>query len=486
MATAIVLAAKQLLPSLNSPSKCPRPSVHNARAKHDELKKKLEEARAHRTAAQSEADDAEEEVRRLRRQLGTLEYGRKMQQIAVFEDQAQLNEQVNVMQRRKENLAEVHAKAYRMRDEVDQIRGSVRQQVKDAVKDFTTQEQQRQADVEAAGKASWDAHCAAVQSQQNRISELQKQLNVLSDCVVDERGRRALTRLSQNAMTKRKEKMQMRYQGELKKEQTILERRVSEVRKQNTQLLQQERRHLDNLRDKKHLEKNQESVALLEERAKLRKQVKEAREKTLLEEQRGSRNQEELEDSAIVVRAAKLAENEMAKKPTYSFVKEARETLSEIQGEFAVKAAEDAISKKDVRNSPAFCLAKHKFNTHRSLLECRKTFDVLNTKPSLAASPGVQVALDGEVAGAILLGEMSQLQDQIQEIKTKGPFKLAEDDLEKQMDAVEAEIEAIDPTKFLKELPEIRTTTPSTVSHSETSSSWPSNTGSYQSAMFTA
>merc|ERR1712224_1142045 len=117
-----------------------------------------------------------------------------------------------------------------------------------------------------------------------------------------------------------------------------MQKQLFEIRQQDEQRLWQERQDLYNIRDMKLLEKNRDSVALLAERAELRKQIKFAREKTLLEEQRGSRTQEELDNSAIVARAAKLAEHEMAKKSTYSFIKQARETLTEIEGEFALKA----------------------------------------------------------------------------------------------------------------------------------------------------
>jgi len=320
----------------------------------------------------------------------------------------------------------------------------------------------------------------------------------VNDCVVDIRSRDTLSRLGQNAIQKRQEKTQAKYLGELKKEHKFVQKQLLEIQERNKQLLWQERQHLDNLRKKKLLEKNQEGVALIAERAKLQKQVREAQEKTLQEEQRGCKTHEEVKDSAIVARAARLAENDMAKKPTYSFIKEARETLTEITGDFAQKATEEAELKKEVINDPTFSVAKQNFNRHHTLLESRKTFDALSTKPSLAATPAVQGALDGQVSGAILVGEMSQLQYQIEEIKTSNscPFEVSQgDDMERQMDAVIAEIEGIDPSKFLKELPEMpemRSATPSTqncsdnYSRSGTASSWSSATGSCQSTMSTA
>lgn len=227
---------------------------------------------------------------------------------------------------------------------------------------------------------------------------------------------------------------------------------------------------------------------MLAERAELRKQVQEAQKKTLLQEQRGSRTEEDLKNSAIVARAAKLVEHEMARKPTSSFIKQARQTLTEIEGDFGLKAAEEAKVKKQIRSDSSFSLANQNFNRHCELLEHRRTFDALKAKPSLGAPPAIQGALDGKVGGAVLLGEMTQLQDQIQSIKSSDSRDAGSDpacDFQQQMEAVLAEIDAIDPSEFLKELPEVRTTTPSTIS-SETSSSWSTSTSSYQSSMLRA
>merc|ERR1719399_2341334 len=125
--------------------------------------------------------------------------------------------------------------------------------------------------------------------------------------------------------------MQAKYQSEVNKESTFMQKQLLQNQQRNQQRLWQEQQHLNNLRDKKLLEKNQESVALLAERAELRNQIKEAREKTLLEEQRGCETHEELEKSAIVARAAQLAENDMVKKPTYSFIKQGCETHEELE-----------------------------------------------------------------------------------------------------------------------------------------------------------
>jgi len=287
----------------------------------------------------------------------------------------------------------------------------------------------------------------------------------------------------------------------MNKQQALAKKQLLDTCQETEQLLKQERHHLYNLRDKKFLEIRQEGVALLAERAELRAQVKAAQERTLQEEQRGFQTPDEIKKSVIVARAAKLAEHEMAKKMTYEFTKQARDTLAKIDGEFALKASEDAELKKELSNDPIFFGAKQKFNRHIALFEQRKTFEVLKTRPNLAALPEVQGALqdvDAQGSGAALLGEMSQLQDQIQDMaemwkKAKRPHELVEDNLESQMEAVSAEIDAIDPSKFLKNLPEVRTTTPSseTCSNSRSSSSWSSSrrsfsTGSYQSSMLRA